>query len=89
MSKNHYINLEKDDVLFVNGELFVFDGEEFQKILPTERHSNYKVKTWKQIKGIVDGLNINDVKRITLDVDDQYLDETSINIDIELNKEDN
>ena len=86
MSKNHYTNLEKDDVLFVNGEkLFVFDGETFQKLMTTE-DNNYKVKIWKQIKDIVDGLVVDDVKRIILDIDDEYTDETNINIDIELNK---
>ena len=87
MSKNHYTNLEKDGVLFVNGEkLFVFDGEGFQKVMSAVEDNNYKVKTWKQIKDIVDGLDMDDVKRITLDVNDEYLDETNINIDIELNK---
>ena len=86
MSKNHYTNLEKDDVLFVNGEkLFVFDGEGFQKLMTIE-DNNYKIKTWKQIKDIVDGLVVDNVKRITLDIDDEYTDETNINIDIELNK---
>ena len=86
MSKNHYVSLEKDDVLFVNGEkLFLFDGEGFRSGAPTE-NENYKVKTWKQIKEIVDGLVVDDVKRIILDIDDEYTDETSINIDIELNK---
>ena len=92
MSKNHYINLEKDDVLFVNNEkgdarLFVFDDEGFQKVMTVVEDSNYKVKTWKQIKDIVDGLDVDDVKRIALDVDDEYLDETNISIDIELIKD--
>ena len=87
MSKNHYIKLKKDDVLFVNAEkLFVSDGEGLQKVMTVVEGSNYKVKTWKQIKDIVDGLDVDDVKRIALDVDDEYLDETNINIDIELNK---
>lgn len=86
MGKNHYISLEKGDVLFVNGKrLFAFDGEGFRSGAPTE-NENYKVKTWKQTKEMVNGLVADDVKRITLDIDDAYTDETNININIELNK---
>lgn len=37
MSKNHYLKLEKDDLVFVsskkeNTKLFIFDGEEFNEL---------------------------------------------------------
>lgn len=41
MSRNQYIGLEKDDILFVNSEkgyvgMFIFDGKDFQRMITTE-----------------------------------------------------
>lgn len=51
--------------------------------------TDYRFEILEQVKEVINELDVSNIKRITLDLDDSYLDETSINIDIELNKEDN
>ena len=66
MSKNHYTNLEKDDVLFVNGEkLFVFDGEGFQKLMTTEETSIHKVTFEDGLR--LDGVRVKGITKYELD----------------------
>ncbi len=60
MSKNHYIKLEKNDLLFVNSEkgdikLFIFDGKgftEFGKVKTTIELENDYSKTTLNDEGL-------------------------------------
>lgn len=66
MGKNHYVSLEKDDVLFVNGEkLFVFDGEGFQKLMSTEETSIHKVTFEDGLR--LDGVRVKGITKYELD----------------------
>lgn len=49
--------------------------------------TDYKIEIIKQIKEVMNDLNETDIKRISLDLDDRYPDETDISINIELNKD--
>ena len=72
MSKNQYIGLEKDDVLFVNNgkgyvSIFIFDGKDFQRMITTEESKEEpKVTIELDTKSLVGNINdfmADEVKR--------------------------
>lgn len=48
---------------------------------------DYRFEMLEQVKEIINNLDESDFKRITLDLDDGFTDETTLSIDIELNKD--
>ena len=48
---------------------------------------DYKQEVLKQAKGIIDRINLDDMERIDVTVNDSYEDTTNITIDIEIKRE--
>lgn len=48
---------------------------------------DYRLEMLEQIKEVVNNLEESDAKRISFELDDVYQDETTIRIDIDLNKD--
>lgn len=63
MSQTHYLGLDKNDVLFVNGsngfdEMYLFDGEDLKRLIVAEKPNHKKVNHESAVKIDENGVHV-------------------------------